>query len=105
MDSAHGEFPSSTRTASFGELRTRQIPVSMLSVEGCSTSVAATIHLRFRPFLLEITTLLHAFRLLARVFVVGSFAVIFLVAGSLLHGELARAWAGEIRRLVKRDHS
>lgn len=60
---------------------------------------------RFRPFLLETSTLLHAFRLLARVFVVGSFTVIFLVLGSLLHGELARAWASETRRIVKRDQS
>jgi hypothetical protein len=59
--------------------------------------------LRFRPFLLETSTLLHTFRLLARLFVVGSIAVILLVLASLLHGELARAWTGEIRRFVKRD--
>jgi len=53
----------------------------------------------------ETTTILHSFRFLARVFAVGSLAVIFLVLGSLLQGELARAWVAEVRRVVKRDHT
>jgi hypothetical protein len=40
--------------------------------------------------LLDSTTLIHTFRLLARVFVVGSFAVVLLVLGSLLQGDLAK---------------
>jgi hypothetical protein len=40
---------------------------------------------------------------LARVFAVGSFVIAFSVAGSLLGGELAKAWVAEIRRIVKRD--
>jgi len=63
----------------------------------------ATLPLRFRPQLVDTTTLLHTFRLLARIFVIGSFAVVFLVLASLLHGELAKASAAEIWRMLKRD--
>jgi len=35
--------------------------------------------------------------------VIGSFAVVFLVLASLLHGELAKASAAEIWRMLKRD--
>jgi hypothetical protein len=50
-----------------------------------------------RPQLVDNLAILHSFRLLARVFVVGSFAVVLLVLGSLLHGDLARAWVSELR--------
>ena len=52
---------------------------------------------------METTTILHLFQLLARVFAVGAFVIISFVLGSLLEGELARAWVAEIRRFVKRD--
>ena len=72
--------------------------------EGCSI-VQRCIRLRLRPQLLDNITLLHAFRLLARVFVAGSFAVVLLVLGSLLQGDLARAWVSELRRTINRDHT
>jgi hypothetical protein len=75
----------------------------MLLGEGCRTSAAASVHLRLRPLLVETTTFLHAFRLLARSFVIGFFAVIALISGLLLQGDLARAWAGEIRRILNRS--
>jgi len=53
----------------------------------------------------ETTTILHSFRFLARVFAVGGLASVFLVLGSLLQGELARAWVAEVRRIVKSDQS
>jgi hypothetical protein len=60
--------------------------------------------LRVSPFAVEATTtILHSFRFLARVFAVGSFVIVFSVAGSLLWGELAKAWVAEIRRIVRRD--
>ena len=59
--------------------------------EGPFDCAVATLPLRFRPQLVDTTTLLHTFRLLARIFVIGSFAVVFLVLVSLLHGELAKA--------------
>jgi hypothetical protein len=58
-----------------------------------------------REEIVETATILHSFRFLARVFAVGGLAIIFLVLGSLLHGELARTWAAEVRRIVKRDQS
>jgi hypothetical protein len=61
-------------------------------------------NLRLRPSLVE-TTILHALRFIIRFFAVGSLLVILLVIGSLLQGELARAWAGEVRRVLKRNHS
>jgi hypothetical protein len=48
------------------------------------------------------TTILHSFRFLARVFVVGSLVIVFSVVGSL-RGELAGAWVAKIRRIVKHD--
>jgi len=72
--------------------------------EGCSTA-QRVYSLAPRPQLVDNLTILHAFRLLARVFVVGSFAVVLLVLGSLLHGYLARAWVSELRHTIKRDHT
>jgi hypothetical protein len=57
-----------------------------------------------RPSLVE-TTILHALRFIVRFFAVGSLLVILLVIGSLLQGELARVWAGDVRRFVKRNDS
>jgi len=48
---------------------------------------------------------LHSLAFLVRVFAVGAFVTVFFVLGSLLEGELASAWVGEIRRFVKRDHT
>ncbi len=39
------------------------------------------------------------------VFAVGGLASVFLVLGSLLQRELARAWVAEVRRIVKSDQS
>ncbi len=52
---------------------------------------------------MDSTTVLHSLVFLTRVFAVGAFVIISFVLASLLEGELARAWAGEIRRIVKRD--
>jgi len=41
--------------------------------------------------------------LLARVFAVGAFVIISFVLGSLLEGELARAWIAKVRGVAKRD--
>jgi hypothetical protein len=49
------------------------------------------------------TTIVHALRFIVRFFAVGSLLVILLVIGSLLQGELARVWAGDVRRFVKRN--
>jgi hypothetical protein len=76
----------------------------MNSGEGGSTA-PGVYSLAPRPQLVDNLTILHAFRLLARVFVVGSFAVVFLVLGCLLHGDLARAWVSELRHTMKRDHT
>jgi len=65
----------------------------------------ALVRAALPPILVETTTILHSFRFLARVFGVGSLLITFLVLGSLLHGELARAWVAEVRRIVKRDQS
>jgi len=52
---------------------------------------------------MDSTTVLHSLVFLTRVFAVGAFVIISFVLASLLEGEVARAWAGEIRRIVKRD--
>jgi hypothetical protein len=71
--------------------------------EGSQTNAGGDHPLRFRPALVENTTLLYSFRFLVRIFAGGVAAIILLVLGSLLQGDLARAWAGEIRRTLKRD--
>ncbi len=65
----------------------------------------ALVRLRFRPFLVESTVILHSLRLMVRVFTVGGFVVIFVVLSSLLEGELTKVWVAEVRRMVKRDPS
>jgi hypothetical protein len=72
--------------------------------EGCSTA-QRVYSLVSRPQLVDNQTILHSFRLLARVFVVASFAVVLLVLGSLLHRDFARAWVSELRHTMKRDHT
>jgi hypothetical protein len=58
--------------------------------------------LRSQGIALETTAIVHSFRFFARLLLLGGFAVAVLVFGSLLHGELARAWASDLRRLVTR---
>ena len=52
---------------------------------------------------MDSTAVLHSLVFLTRVFAVGAFVIISFVLASLLEGELARAWAGEIWRMLKRD--
>jgi len=54
---------------------------------------------------MESTTVLHSLVFVARVFTIGAFVTIFFVLGSLLEGELARAWVDGVRRAAKRHQA
>lgn len=89
--------------ATFVQLPTQQYPVNMVLGEGRQPRSDDYLPALCAHFLVETTTVLHAFRLLARLLMIGFFAVIALVLGFLFQGDVARAWAGEIRRIVKLD--
>lgn len=48
----------------------------------------------------ETTTVVHSFRFFGNLLLFGGAAVIALIFGSLLHGELAKAWTAEFRRTL-----
>ena len=75
----------------------------MGSGKGCCTNVVTLYQPALPPISMDSTTVLHSLVFLTRVFAVGAFVIISFVLASLLEGEVARAWAGEIRRIVKRD--
>ena len=75
----------------------------MGSGKGCCTNVVTLYQPALPPISMDSTTGLHSLVFLTRVFAVGAFVIISFVLASLLEGEVARAWAGEIRRIVKRD--
>ncbi len=57
------------------------------------------------PRPMDSTTVLHSLVFVARVFTIGAFVTIFFVLGSLLEGELARAWVDGVRRAAKRHQA
>jgi hypothetical protein len=54
-------------------------------------------------FSLETANLIHSLRFFARILLIGGVTTLAMTAGSLLHSELVRAWASELRRMVKRN--
>ncbi len=77
----------------------------MDSGNGCCTKVVTLYQPALPPISVDTTTVLHSLVFLTRVFAVGAFVIISFVLASLLEGELARAWAADVRRMVKRHHS
>ena len=59
---------------------------------------------RLRPSIdVENTTFIQLLRLFTRIVLIGGMLTLAMTLGSLLHSELARAWASQLRRIVKRS--
>src|SRR5260370_543044 len=81
-----------TPTTSFGKLPICSIPVSMLSVDDCSTHPLGRLWRALPPYVVEVTTMLYLLQFLTRVFEVGAFVAIFFVVAFLLESEVIIGW-------------